>query len=133
VPGWDCHGLPIEHQVTKNLKNKENISIIEIRQKCREFAAKFVNIQREEFKRLGNYGEWGHPYLTMNFEYEAVIIEEFRKLAKLGYIFHGLKPIYWCGTCETALAEAEVEYQDDSTDSIYVKFPLANTRKFSLI
>ncbi|MFH1287862.1 MAG: isoleucine--tRNA ligase [bacterium] len=129
VPGWDCHGLPVEHQVTKNLKDKDNASIIKIRKKCREYAAKFVNIQREEFKRLGNYGEWEHPYLTMNFDYEAAIIDEFRKLANLGYIYHGVKPIYWCGTCETALAEAEVEYEDESTDSIYVKFPLTNPQE----
>ncbi|MDD5772223.1 MAG: isoleucine--tRNA ligase [bacterium] len=129
VPGWDCHGLPVEHHVTKDLKDKDKTPVIEIRKKCREYAAKFVSIQREEFKRLGNYGDWDHPYLTMNFEYEATIIDQFRKLANLGYIYHGVKPIYWCGTCETALAEAEIEYEDDTTDSVYVKFQLANPQE----
>jgi len=125
VPGWDCHGLPIEHNVDKELGDKKkDLSKAEIRRLCRAYAEKFINIQREEFKRLGVMGEWDDPYLTMNFGYEATIARECGKFALNGSLFRSKKPIYWCFTCQTALAEAEIEYFDDETPSIYVKFAL---------
>lgn len=125
VPGWDCHGLPVELQCIKELgKTKHNVDLIEFREKAREFAMRFIRLQREQFKRLGILGEWENPYLTMNYEYQATIVECFWKLYKEGFIFKGLKPIHWCPSCETALAEAEVEYEDKTSPSIYVKFPL---------
>ena len=126
IPGWDCHGMPIEHQLFKELKiNKADIKQVDFRKKAAEFALKFVEIQKKEFKRLGVLGDWEKPYLTLNKEYEAEIIDTFGKLATAGYIHQGFKPIYWCPQCESALAEAEVEYQDDSSPSIYVKFLVA--------
>lgn len=125
VPGWDCHGLPIEYQVTKDLGvKKETISKAEIRKMCRLYAEKFVGIQREEFKRIGIFGDWEHPYLTMSFEYEATIARELGKFMRNGGLYRGKKPVYWCYSCQTALAEAEVEYEDKTSPSIYVKFPL---------
>ena len=125
VPGWDCHGLPIEHNVDKELgEKKKNLSMAQIRRLCRAYAEKFIDIQREEFKRLGVMGVWDDPYLTMNYRYEATIARECGKFAKDGSLFRSKKPIYWCFTCQTALAEAEIEYSDDSTPSIYVKFAL---------
>ncbi len=125
VPGWDCHGLPIEHQVDKNLgRQKENMTQAEIRQACRRYAAKFIDIQRDEFIRLGIFAEWENPYLTMNYPYEGTIVRELAKFAGNGGLFKQKKPIYWCATCNTALAEAEVEYEDVASPSIYVKFPL---------
>jgi len=125
VPGWDCHGLPIEHNVDKELgAHKKNMTQYEIRRKCRSYAEKFIDIQREEFKRLGVMGDWDTPYLTMNYEYEAVIARECGKFALEGSLFRSKKPIYWCCTCQTALAEAEIEYHDASSPSIFVKFPL---------
>jgi isoleucyl-tRNA synthetase len=123
VPGWDCHGLPIEHQVDKELGGKKSgMSQVEKRRACRAYAEKFVSIQREQFKRLGIFGEWENPYLTMAYPYEATTIAEFGKLYLNGSVYKGKKPVYWCATCKTALAEAEVEYADHSTPSIYVKF-----------
>ena len=125
VPGWDCHGLPIEHQVDKELGDaKAGMSQAAKRRVCRIYAEKFVGIQREQFKRLGVFGEWENPYLTMTYDYEAVTVEEFGKLYLNGSVYKGKKPVYWCASCKTALAEAEVEYQDHTTPSIYVKFPL---------
>ena len=123
VPGWDCHGLPIEHQVEKELgSRKHEMSHADIRRFCRSFADKFVAIQREQFKRLGVLGEWDNPYLTMSYDYEAATVEEFGKLYFNGDVYKGKKPVYWCASCKTALAEAEVEYSDHRTPSIYVKF-----------
>ena len=123
VPGWDCHGLPIEHNVDKELgKAKMNKSQSEIRKMCRAYAEKFIDIQRDEFKRLGGMGEWENPYLTMNYEYEAIIARECGKFALNGGLFRSKKPIHWCCSCQTALAEAEIEYADESSPSIYVKF-----------
>jgi isoleucyl-tRNA synthetase len=123
VPGWDCHGLPIEHQVDKELgPKKATMSQVEKRRACRVYAEKYVGIQREQFKRLGVFGEWENPYLTMAYPYEATTIAEFGKLYLNGSVYKGKKPVYWCATCKTALAEAEVEYADHSTPSIYVKF-----------
>ncbi|MBN1385337.1 MAG: isoleucine--tRNA ligase [Elusimicrobia bacterium] len=125
VPGWDCHGLPIEYQLMKNLgKNKSTIDKIEFRKKAVEFAMKFVGIQRDEFVRLGCIGDWENPYLTLKNEYESAIISVFRNLLKSGYIYRQLKPVYWCASCETALADAEVEYADHTSPSIFVKFPV---------
>jgi isoleucyl-tRNA synthetase len=129
VPGWDTHGLPIEQQAIKSLGlNRHQVHPVEFRQKCREYALKFVAIQKEEFKRLGVRGDWEHPYLTLMPHYEAVQIGVFGEMAKRGYIYRGLKPVYWCPACETALAEAEVEYQDKRSPSIYVKFEVENGR-----
>ncbi|HHW15515.1 MAG TPA: isoleucine--tRNA ligase, partial [Firmicutes bacterium] len=126
VPGWDTHGLPIETRVIKDLNlNRHAVGPVEFRRKCREYALKFVGIQREEFKRLGVWGDWEHPYLTLEPEYEARQIEVFGEMARRGYIYKGLKPVYWCVHCETALAEAEIEYAEKKSASIYVKFPVA--------
>ena len=125
VPGWDCHGLPIEHNVDKNLgEKKKSMTDVQIRRECRSYAAKFVDIQREEFKRFGVMGEWDKPYLTMNYPYEARIAKECGEFALSGDMFLGKKPIYWCYSCQTALAEAEIEYHDHTSPSIFVKFPV---------
>ncbi len=124
VPGWDCHGLPIEHQVTKQLgQKKRDMSATELRRQCREYAEKFWNIQRDEFQRLGVLGDWDRPYLTMDKAYEATIIREFGKFVEQGGVYKGLKPVLWCTQDQTALAEAEVEYMDHESPSVYVKFP----------
>ncbi len=125
VPGWDCHGLPIEHQVDKSLgPRKKGMSKLEIRKLCREYAERFVNIQREEFKRLGVFGDWDAPYLTMTHSYEATIVREFGRFVERGGVYKRKKPVLWCTSCETALAEAEVEYNDKESPSVYVKFEL---------
>ena len=125
VPGWDCHGLPIEHQVGKELKAKGgSLSKVEIRQRCRAYAEKFVDIQRREFQRLGVLGNWDHPYLTMRPAYVAEILEEYGQFYFSGAIHRSKKPIHWCATCRTALAEAEVEYENQRTPTIFVKFSL---------
>jgi len=125
VPGWDCHGLPIEHNVDKELgPQKSKMSKLEIRGLCREYAEKFVKIQKDEFKRLGVFGDWDRPYLTMDFSYEAAIVRELGKFFENGSVYRGLKPVRWCPRCKTALAEAEVEYEDHESPSIYVRFPL---------
>lgn len=124
IPGWDCHGLPIELQVEKDLGKKEGISISEIRDRCGTYALKFVDIQKNEFKRLGVLADWDNPYLTLNHHYEATVVREFGKFVKKGLVYKGKKPVYWCSSCQTALAEAEVEYQDHTSNSIYVKFHL---------
>jgi isoleucyl-tRNA synthetase len=123
VPGWDCHGMPIEHQLFKEIKKtKHDVDQVKFRKLAREFAMKFVGIQKEEFKRLAVFGEWENPYLTLDRPYEKEVVASFNKLAKEGFIYRGLKPINWCARCETALAEAEVEYEDHVSPSIYVKF-----------
>ncbi|MBS3918065.1 MAG: isoleucine--tRNA ligase [Deltaproteobacteria bacterium] len=128
VPGWDCHGLPVEHEVEKSLgKKKAELSTVEIRKRCRDYATKFVDIQREEFKRLGIFGQWENPYLTMNFGYQATIVREFGKFLLSGSVYKGKKPVHWCPTCKTALAEAEVKYEDHRSPSIYVKFRMVST------
>jgi len=125
VPGWDCHGMPIEHQLFKELKKtKRDIGQMDFREKARAYAERYVGIQREQFKRLGVLGDWSQPYLTMAKEYEVTILRVFRELMEAGYIYRGRKPVYWCATCETALAEAEVEYENRQDTSIYVKFPV---------
>ena len=125
VPGWDCHGLPIEHNVDKELgSKKKEMTQAQVRRKCRAYAEKYIDIQRDEFKRLGVMGEWDNPYLTMNYRYEAVIARELCKFALDGSLFRSKKPIHWCCSCKTALAEAEIEYHDESSPSVYVKFAL---------
>jgi isoleucyl-tRNA synthetase len=125
VPGWDCHGLPIEWQVDQELGAKKlGMTQSEVRKRCRQFAERFIGIQRDEFKRLGVFGEWDNPYLTMNYLYEATIVREFGKFALNGSLIKSKKPVYWCNSCCTALAEAEVEYEDDTSPSIYVRFPM---------
>jgi isoleucyl-tRNA synthetase len=127
VPGWDCHGLPVEHEVEKSLGSKKgDLPIVEIRKRCRDYATQFVGIQREEFKRLGVFGEWEDPYLTMNFKYQATIVREFGKFLLNGSVYKGKKPVHWCPTCKTALAEAEVKYEDHRSPSIYVKFKMVS-------
>ena len=125
VPGWDCHGLPIEHQVDKELgENRYSLTQAEKRRLCRTYADGYLDIQRKQFKRLGCFGKWDDPYITMDYDYEATTVEELGKLLLNGSIYRGKKPVYWCASCKTALAEAEVEYDDHTTPSIYVKFPL---------
>jgi isoleucyl-tRNA synthetase len=125
VPGWDCHGLPIEHNVDKEMGDrKKEISQADFRRKCRAYAEKWIDIQREEFKRLGVMGEWENPYLTMTYRYEAIIATECLKFGLNGTLFRSKKPIHWCCSCQTALAEAEIEYHDETSPSIYVKFPM---------
>ena len=131
VPGWDCHGLPVEHALFKELKlNKYQIEQVSFRKKAHEYAMKYVDIQKEEFKRLGVFGDWDNPYLTLSREYEESIIAAFAELNKQGYIVRGLKPVNWCFKCETALAEAEVEYEDHTSPSVFVKFRLDEGRGF---
>ncbi|MDR1921150.1 MAG: isoleucine--tRNA ligase [Candidatus Adiutrix sp.] len=125
VPGWDCHGLPIEHQADKALGSKKrDMSQGDIRRQCRAYAEKYVAVQSEEFQRLGVFGEWERPYLTMDYEFEAVIARELGRVALSGAMFQSPKPVLWCGGCRTALAEAEVEYENHVSPSIYVAFPL---------
>jgi isoleucyl-tRNA synthetase len=125
LPGWDCHGLPIEINVDKELgARKAQMEREEIRRACRDYAEKYVDLQRDDFRRLGVFGEWEKPYLTMDYEYEALTAEAFLKFLEQGYVYRGLKPVYWCIACKTALAEAEVEYEEHRSRSIYVKYPL---------
>jgi len=131
VPGWDCHGLPIELKVLQNLKSKERQALtpLTLRQKAREFALKAVDEQRESFKRYGVWGDWDNPYLTLTPEYEAAQIGVFGEMALKGYIYRGLKPVHWSPSSQTALAEAELEYPEGHTSpSIYVAFPVVGTQ-----
>ncbi len=121
VPGWDCHGLPIEYKVVKETRG---LSPLEVRQRCEAFARKFIDIQREQFKRLGVFGDWEHPYLTMNPGYEADILRAFAVFVEKGLVYESLKPVFWSTGAQTALAEAEVEYQDRHDTAVYVKFPI---------
>lgn len=127
VPGWDTHGLPIEQQVIKETKlNRHELSTVDFRKRCEEYALKYFQIQRDEFKRLGVGAYWDNPYITLQPHYEAKQIEVFGEMAQKGYIYKGLKPVYWCSSCETALAEAEIEYADKTSESIYVKFKVVD-------
>ncbi|OTN77262.1 isoleucine-tRNA ligase [Enterococcus sp. 8G7_MSG3316] len=129
VPGWDTHGLPIEQVLTnKGIKRKE-MSLAEYRKKCEEYALTQVDTQREDFKRLGVSGDWDHPYITLTPDYEAAEIRVFGKMAEKGYIYKGLKPIYWSPSSESSLAEAEIEYKDVKSASIYVAFPVADGKE----
>lgn len=126
VPGYDTHGLPTELKARKaaGMQSSERVSALELRKMCKDFAVKFADDQRKQFERLGVLGEWDNPYLTLKNEYVAKQIEVFGKMAEKGYIYKGLKPVYWCSDCQTALAEAEIEYAEDPCYSIYVKFPV---------
>ena len=125
TPGWDNHGMPIESAIIKEQKlNHKSMSVSEFRSACREYAEHYVGVQMEAFRRLGVLGDWEHPYLTMDPAFEAEEIRVFGKMYEKGYIYKGLKPVYWCPHDETALAEAEIEYQDDPCTTVYVKFPL---------
>lgn len=127
IPGWDNHGLPIEQKVAEEFRKKhQSPSKLELRKACRAYAEKWVNTQREQMKRLGLMSDWEHPYLTMSREYEATIIKVFGEMVEKGYVYRGLKPIYWCINDETALAEAEIEYADHTSYSIFVRFPLVS-------
>lgn len=129
VPGWDTHGLPIEHAAVKILGlNRHELNPLDLRRECKEYALKYLDIQREDFKRLGVSGDWEHPYVTLKPAYEAKQIGVFGEMAKKGYIYKGLKSVYWCTSCETALAEAEIEYAEKKSHSIYVKFPLVDDK-----
>ena len=126
VPGWDCHGLPIELLVDRRLgKKKGELSVASFRRECRSYAEKYVGLMRDDFKRLGILGQWESPYLTMNFGYQAAIIRALGTLVQKGMVYKGEKPVHWCIHCRTALAEAEVEYEPHTSPSIYVEFPLA--------
>ena len=131
VPGWDCHGLPIEHQVDKELgldtaplDVRRAMDPLEKIGKCRAYATKYVGVQREEFRRLGVFGDWDNPYITMAPAYQAVIAREFGRFVGRGLVYKGLKPVHWCMHCKTALAQAEVEYEEQRTPSVYVRFPV---------
>jgi isoleucyl-tRNA synthetase len=127
VPGWDCHGLPIEIKVDSELGDrKAKMTLSQIRAACRRYAEKYVGIHRTEFKRLGVLGRWETPYLTMSAQYESVIARAFVDFLDRGYVYKGLKPVHWCINCRTALAEAEVEYEDHTSPSIWVRFPLVS-------
>ena len=128
IPGWDCHGLPIEWMIEEKYrkagKNKDEVPIIDFRKECREFAAHWINVQREEFKRLGVEGDWDNPYTTMKNASEAQIAAEIGKFLMNGGLFRGSKPVLWSVVEKTALAEAEVEYKEHVSDTIWVKFPV---------
>src|SRR5206468_12852298 len=121
VPGWDCHGLPIEYKV---VKESRALSPLQVRKKSEAFARKFIDIQRQQFKRLGVFGDWEHPYLTMDPKYEAEILRAFAAFVKKGLVYQAQKPVFWSTGAQTALAEAEVEYQERDDTAVYVRFPL---------
>jgi isoleucyl-tRNA synthetase len=124
VPGWDCHGLPIEQQVEKQIGSKDKLSPPEFRKLCEAHALKFVDVMRTEFKRLGCFGLWDTPYLTLSRDYEATIVEQLAGFARADLLYRAKRPVHWCVTHRTALAEAEVEYAEHTSPSIYVRFPV---------
>jgi isoleucyl-tRNA synthetase len=133
VPGYDCHGLPIELKVDRELgPKKREMSPADFRRACRAYAERFIGVMTKEFQRLGVLGDWAHPYLTMNFRYQAAIARALGRFVEQGLVYKGKKPVHWCIHCRTALAEAEVEYEEHSSPSIYVEFPLASTSKDDL-
>src|SRR6188474_2441421 len=125
VPGYDCHGLPIELKVDRELgPKKREMSAADFRRACRAYAERFIGVMTEEFKRVCVFGDWAHPYLTMNFRYQAAIARALGTFVERGLVYKGKKPVHWCIHCRTALAEAEVEYEAHTSPSIYVEFPL---------
>ncbi|HUU05972.1 MAG TPA: isoleucine--tRNA ligase [Patescibacteria group bacterium] len=131
IPGWDCHGLPIEHKVDQKLgSRKKSMSQLQVREECRLYAEKFLNLQRADFKRLGVFGAWDKPYTTLDPAYEATVIRFFNSFVKKGNVYRKKRPVYWCLSCQTALAEAEVEYSSHTSPSITVKFPLRELPPF---
>src|SRR3954465_1701497 len=126
VPGYECHGLPIELNVDRELgANKGDMGMADFRRACRAYAERFIDVMTKEFQRLAIFGDWEHPYLTMNFKYQAAIARALGKFVEKGLVYKGKKPVHWCIHCRTALAEAEVEYEDHSSPSIYVEFSLS--------
>ena len=133
VPGWDCHGLPIELRVDRELgKRKREMSVADVRRACRRYAERYVDIQRDGFKRLGVLGDWGAPYLTMRYAYQATIVRALGRFVEQELVYRGKKPVHWCIKCRTALAEAEVEYEPHRSPSIHVEFPLAAESRAAL-
>jgi len=127
IPGWDCHGLPIEHQLLKDMKaSKSDFDTLVFRKKAHDYAMKFVGIQRDEFKRLGIFGQWDEPYLTLSPHYEYWILKSLGELTQKGFVYRSLKPVNWCFSCETALAEAEVEHENKESPTVFVKFQVEN-------
>ena len=127
VPGWDCHGLPIELKVDRELgPKKREMSVADFRRECRKYADKYVGLMRSDFKRLGILGRWDAPYLTMDYGYQAAIVRALGAFVGQGQVYKGKKPVHWCIHCRTALAEAEVEYEPHTSPSIYVEFRLAD-------
>jgi isoleucyl-tRNA synthetase len=135
VPGWDCHGLPIEFKVMQDLRkeNRQDATAADIRKACEAYAHKYIDIQREQFKRLGVFGDWDNPYLTLDKKYEAEELRLFADLVEKGFVYRGKKPVYWSIPCRTALAEAEVEYADHVSQSVFVKFPVVSEDNTHLI
>ncbi len=135
IPGWDCHGLPIEFKVTQDMRKTGDTTTdaATIRNSCEIYARKYIDIQRTQFKRLGVLGDWAHPYLTLNKEYEADELRLFADIVEQGFVYRGKKPVYWSIPCRTALAEAEVEYKDHVSQSVYVKFPLVGHPATSVV
>src|SRR5580658_1380725 len=131
VPGWDCHGLPIEFKVTQEMRKagQSEAGAVEIRQACDAYARKYIDIQRTQFKRLGVLGDWENPYLTLDKRYEADELRLFADIVAKGFVYRAKKPVYWCIVCRTALAEAEVEYADHVSQSVFVKFPVVGQPK----
>ncbi len=131
IPGWDCHGLPIEHKVDQKLgSRKKDMTQLQVREECRRYAEKFLDSQRADFKRLGVFGDWQRPYTTLDHEYEATVIRFFNSFVRKGNVYRKKRPVYWCLSCRTALAEAEVEYHDHASPSITVKFALRELPPF---
>src|SRR6056297_1055164 len=131
IPGWDCHGLPIEWKIEEQYRakgmDKDKVDVVGFRQECRKFAEGWIDVQRDEFKRLGITGKWDKPYLTMDFRAERIIAEEFQKFLMTGVLYQGSKPVMWSPIEKTALAEAEVEYHDKESFTVWVKFRVADT------
>src|SRR5438477_655593 len=125
IPGWDCHGLPIEIKVDQQLGGKKlQMQPLDVRLECRKYADKYLNLQREQFKRIGVLGRWDKPYSTMTPEYESVVIGTFYKFFEEGFVYKGLRPVYWCMHDRTALAEAEVEYETHTSPTVFVRYEL---------
>jgi len=129
IVGWDCHGLPVEHQLFKELKNtKHDVDVADFRLKAKDYALKFVDLQSQDFERLGIFADWQNPYLTLDSNYEYSVMKLLEGLVAEGYVYRGRKPVNWCVSCETALAEAEVEYADKESDSTYLLFKVSETK-----
>src|SRR5262245_17913876 len=132
VPGWDCHGLPIEHKIQQDLGPKiRHMETVDVRRRCYEYAAKYAKVQSDQFQRLGILGEWNNPYMTRNAEYEADTLEVFAKFVEAGLVYKQLKPVSWSVSNQTALAEAELEYQDVTDTSVYVEFPASGLERLA--
>ena len=138
IPGWDCHGLPIEWKIEEQYRakgmDKDKVDVVEFRRECREFAEGWIDVQRDEFKRLGVTGKWDKPYLTMDYRAERIIAEAFQTFLMTGTLYQGSKPVMWSPVEKTALAEAEVEYHDKESFTVWVKFPVSkvNVRRRTL-